>query len=119
MYESGTIAPDGKISFDGLVPNKWRLLALTRDHLIFHAPGQKWSDNGGQHYGAATIEVVEIVELRRDNREGYWRFRTKRMGHRASFHPTPSEACRNAAAMLLDRGDDLARRIEEKQRENN
>lgn len=114
MYESGTIFPDGRISFDGLVPNKWRLLKLTKDFLVFHSPGQNWSDNGGQHYGSASIHVVEVVELRRGNKEGCWRFRTKRMGPSAQFHPTPAEACRNAAAELTDRGEDLMKWIDEK-----
>ena len=92
-------------------------MELTEDFLIFHIPGQNWSDNGGQHYGAASIHVVEIIELRRGNVEGQWRFRTKRLGRSAQFHPTPSEACRNAVVVLADRGDDLAKRIEEAQKD--
>lgn len=117
MYESGTIYADGRIRFDGLVPNKWRLLKLTKDFLIFHSPGQNWSDNGGQHYGAASIHVVEIVELRHGNNEGCWRFRTKRLGRQAQWHPTPSEACRNASAELELRGDDLIAWIDETQKD--
>jgi len=118
MYESGTIYPDGRIRFDGLVPNKWRLLELTKDFLIFHSPGQNWSDNGGQHYGAASVHVGEIEELRGGNYEGCCQFKTKRRGRSAQWHPQPSEACRNAVAMLSHRGDDLAKWIEEQQREN-
>lgn len=117
MYESGTIYADGRIRFDGLVPNKWRLLKLTKDFLIFHSPGQNWSDNGGQHYGAASMHVVEIMELKPGNAEGTWRFRAKRLGRHAQWHPQPAEACRNAAAELADRGEDIARWIDEVQKD--
>lgn len=110
--DSGTIYADGSLSLDGCVPMKWRCLALTDRLLVYHSPGGTWYDNGGRNYGPATIEVREIEELRPGNTEGSWRFRLKRIGAGASFHPTPREACRKIANELQRRAPNIATRID-------
>lgn len=117
MYDDATIYSDGSIRIDGFVPNKWRLLSLTASHAVIHSPGQNWSDNGGRHYGEATIEVREIKELRPGNGPGEWRLKFKRMGNHFDFHPSPKEACRRVAHKLATEGEALAERIAERNAE--
>lgn len=112
MYDTATIYPDGSIRIDGFVPNKWRLMALSSRFAVIHSPGQNWSDNGGQHYGQASIEVKEIRRLTRGNEPGTWRLEFKRMGMAISFHPQPGAASRDVATMLAQEGDRLVERIE-------
>lgn len=116
MYETATIYPDGSIRIDGYVPNKWRVMAINDRIIVIHSPGQNWSDNGGQHYGSAHIEIKEIQKLSRGNAPGTWRLEFKRMGLGLSFHPQPGSAVKDIAAMLADRGDQLCERIAERQK---
>lgn len=118
MYDTATIYPDGSIRIDGFVPNKWRLMALTSRLAVIHSPGQNWSDNGGQHYGQASIEVKEIRRLTRGNAPGTWRLEFKRIGMDVSFHPQPGSAVKDVVAMLADHGDELAARIEDYRKES-
>lgn len=115
MQRTGTIYSDGRILFDGFVPMNWRLLYLSDRLLVHHAPGGTWYDNGGRHYGGASIEIDEIEDLRLGNEPGTWRF-TLKMGAidgsvRASFHPTPKTACFTAADELERHGAEIAERI--------
>lgn len=114
MYDWATIFPDGSMKMDGFVPLNWRLLQITKTHAVVHSPGSHWSDNGGRHYGESSIEVKEIVELRRGNAPGTWRLKFKRLSQtNLSFHPTVKEATKRAARLLECKGDELARKIEE------
>lgn len=107
MYDTATIFADGSMRIDGFVPNKWRLLAINGTFAVFHSPGQNWSDNGGQHYGPASIEVKEIEALMPGNEPGTWRLKFKRLGRGISFHPQPTHACKDAMNELSYRGDQL------------
>jgi hypothetical protein len=114
MRKSGTIYEDGSISLDGYAAEKRRLLALT-DHLMaYHCPGGYWSDNGGRHYGPATVEVGTLEDLRAGNKKGTWRFTLKLFGPSLSFHPQPSEACRLIANKLPTVGPVIASRIKDR-----
>lgn len=111
MYDTATIYPDGSLRIDGYVPNKWRLMGLNERFAVIHSPGQNWSDNGGQHYGSASIEVKEIRRLTRGNAPGTWRLEFVRLGLSISFHPQPGATSKDVAAMLEYQGDELAERI--------
>ena len=113
--DTGTIYPDGRISLDGCVPQKWRLLAINGSLLVYHSPGSAWYDNSGRNYGPASIEVKEIEDLRRGNEPGTWRFRLKRLGAGIHFHSTPKTACLGAVHDLEVHGDRLAEAIRRKQ----
>lgn len=111
MMDRATINPDGSMVLHGFVPMKWRLLAIRGNLLFYHSPGGCWWDNGGKHYGAASIDFKEIEEIRPGNVEGSWQVKFKRMGQGGSFHPTPKEACREAMEELRYKGDQIAQRI--------
>jgi hypothetical protein len=119
MFDWGTIYADGTAKFDGFVPNKWRIMAINETFLVIHSPGANWSDNGGQHYGAADISVKEIEKLMPGNEPGTWRVKLKRMSRGVTFHPTPSVAAKSVAAKLEYEGVDLAARIEARRAESN
>lgn len=117
MFDTGTIRPDGTMHFDGFEPTKWRLLAISPTTIVVHSPGGTWYDNGGGHYGRASIQTYPLAELRRGNEEGFWRVKigSRHQGYRTdpiSFHPTPKEACREAALKLRNHGDELSAKIE-------
>lgn len=114
MFDWGTIYADGSAKFDGFVPNKWRIMAINSNFIVIHSPGANWSDNGGQHYGAADISVKEVERLMPGNEPGTWRVKLKRMGKGITFHPTPSSAVKDVAAILQYEGADLAARINAK-----
>ena len=112
MYDWATIYPDGSMLMDGFVPMKWRLLHLTDTHAVIHSPGGSWWDNGGKHYGEASVDVKEIEELRPGNAPGTWRLKFKRLSKsNLSFHPTPKEATRRTAYALEHDGEAIAARI--------
>lgn len=117
MFTTGTIRPDGTMHFDGYVPSKWRLLAISPTTIAIHSPGATWYDNGGSNYGRASIETYPLAELQRGNEENSWRVRigSRSRGYRTdpiSFHPTPKEACREAMQHLMNYGDELIAKIE-------
>lgn len=114
MYTTGTIRPDGSVSLDGFVPMKWRLLALTPHYIVIHSPGGTWWDNGGAHYGRASIEVQRIARLTPGNEEGSWRFEVERGAPTASFHPTPARAVEDVIFKLRRDRERIARQIEER-----
>lgn len=115
MYDWATIYPDGSMLMDGFVPMKWRLLLLTDTYAVVHSPGGCWWDNGGKHYGEASIDVKEIEELRRGNEEGTWRLKFKRLSRgNMTYHPTAKEATRRMAYELATSGDRLAAKIAER-----
>lgn len=114
MMDSATINPDGTMVLHGYERQRWRLLYIRGDMLVFHSPGGHWTDNGGRHYGAAHIEIKQITELRRGNVEGSWQVKFKRAARfGGSFHPTPKEACREAMRELQWQGDKMAERVDD------
>ncbi len=112
--DSGIIYPDGRIKLDGCTPTKTRLLAVNHLFLAIHHPGDRYWDNGGEHYVSAGIEIGPLEQFKRGKEGGTWRFKLKRMGGRIRFHPTPTRAVRETMSDLDfadSRGDRIAELI--------
>jgi hypothetical protein len=118
MIKSGTIYPDGRVSLDGYVPNKTRLVAINSHLMVIHHPGQNWSDNGGRHYGPANYSVETIESLERGNEEGTWRFRIAPLTPSISFPTLPSSAVPDAMLDLRLYGDRYVEAIQKRISEN-
>lgn len=115
MRTTGIIRADGSIQYHGYTPMNSRLLSISDQLIVIHHGGGSYSDNGGRHYVNARVEVRTIKRLKAGNTEGSWEFELT-PGRGASWHATPKEAVREAMSLLRDRGDRIAREIEERQK---
>jgi len=59
-----TINDDGTVRWHSVDAGKTKVLAMNekRKLIVLHVAGSTWSDNGGQHYGAAHVNVHEYKE---------------------------------------------------------
>jgi len=59
-----TINDDGTVEWHGVDAGKTKVLAMNCDKklIVLHVAGSRWSDNGGQHYGPASVAVHEYEE---------------------------------------------------------
>jgi len=108
----GTIYPDGRVQYYGYEKMESRVLDVRNGFITIHHAGGRYWDNGGEHYVAAHVEVMELAYLRRGNEPGTWNFRLgqKRI---ADFHPTPKEAVRLAMNRLENHGEKMGESLDQ------
>lgn len=104
MVDSATIHADGRIQYHGYERMDSTVRAITKTHIVIHHPGGSYSDNGGQHYVSARMEVVEYDSIQKANApRTYIVHFARRPGTRVvEFHPSKTKAIRKALQDMAD-----------------